>query len=57
VRFVSRIDVFLATDLLARAPGLFERLKQIWAPLETRVQTSIEAATFVHELRGMLDAV
>jgi len=57
VRFVSQIDVFLPTDLVERAPGLLERIKEIWAPVEARVQTGIEAATFVHELRGVLDAL
>lgn len=58
MRFVSRIDVFLPGDVVARAPGVWDRFKAIWAPVDLgtdRIRDRIEGATFVYELRGALD--
>lgn len=60
MRFVSRIDVFLPGDVVERAPGVWDRLKAIWQPLDLatdRVRDKIEAATFVYELRNALESV
>lgn len=58
MRFVSRIDVFLPGDIVTRAPGVWDRLRAMWAPVDLgtdRMRDRIEAATFVYELRGALD--
>jgi hypothetical protein len=60
VRFVSRIDVFLPGDIVERAPGLWDRLKAIWQPIDLgtdRVRNRLEAATFVYELRNALESL
>jgi hypothetical protein len=60
MRFVSRIDVFLPGDIVERAPGVWDRFKAIWQPVELgtdRMRDQIEAATFVYEFRGVLDAL
>jgi hypothetical protein len=60
MRFLSSVDVFLPGDLVDRAPGFWDRLKEVWKPVtvgKERVRNRIEAATFVYELRGALDAV
>jgi hypothetical protein len=60
MRFVSRIDVFLPADVVERAPGVWERLKTLWGPVDLgaeQVRDKIEAATFVYEFRGALDAL
>jgi hypothetical protein len=58
MRFVSQVDIFLPGDIVARAPGVWDRLKAIWAPVNLgtdRMRDRIEAATFVYELRAALD--
>jgi len=58
MRFVSRIDVFLPGDIVERAPGVWDRFKSIWQPIDLgtdRIRDRIEGATFVYELRGALD--
>ncbi len=58
MRFVSRIDVFLPGDMVERSPGVWDRFKSIWHPVDLgtdRMRDRIEGATFVYELRGALD--
>jgi hypothetical protein len=58
MRFVSNIDVFLPGDIVTRAPGVWDRLKAMWAPVDLgtdRMRDRIEGATFVYELRAALD--
>jgi hypothetical protein len=58
MRFVSRIDVFLPGDIVTRAPGVWDRFKSIWQPVDLgtdRLRDRIAGATFVYELRGALD--
>lgn len=58
MRFVSRIEVFLPGDIIERAPGVWDRFKAVWQPVDLgtdRMRDRIEAATFVYELRGALD--
>jgi len=54
------MDLFLPGDIVERAPGFWDRLKSIWAPVDLasdRVHDRIEAATFVYELRNALEAL
>ena len=58
MRFVSRIEVFLPGDIIERAPGVWDRFRSIWQPVDLgtdRMRDRIEGATFVYELRGALD--
>jgi hypothetical protein len=60
VRIVSRIDVYLPGDIVERAPGVWDRLKALWQPLDLstdRMRDTIEAATFVYELRNALESL
>jgi hypothetical protein len=60
VRFASRIDLFLPGDVVERAPGVLDRLKAMWHPLDLgtdRMRDRIEAATFVYELRNALESL
>jgi hypothetical protein len=60
VRIVSRIDVYLPGDIVERSPGVWDRLKALWQPLDLstdRMRDTIEAATFVYELRNALESL
>ncbi len=60
MRLLARLDVYLPTDLVERAPGLWDRLRAMWQPVDlatSRARDRIEAATFVYELRKALAAI
>ncbi|MBP9114489.1 MAG: hypothetical protein KBF88_16860 [Polyangiaceae bacterium] len=61
MHFLSRIDVYMPSDIVDLAPSAWERLKALWiapdTPAEPNAKNRREAATFVFEFRRVLDAL
>lgn len=58
MRFVSRIDLYLPSDIIERSPTLWDKLQALWTTVDLRTdreRNRVEAVTIVYDFRRVLD--
>lgn len=58
MRFVSRIDLYLPSDVIERSPTLWDKLQSLWTTVDLRTdreRNKVEAVTIVYDFRRVLD--